>query len=508
MDADPVDASAATSQLDTKALSAAKITADDPMIGREVIGQYRIEKKIGSGGMGTVYLAQQTTVQRPAVIKVLKPQAAGKLDLPARFAIEARAASNLNHPNIVTVYNYGQMDDGTLFLAMEYLDGETLESRITRSGPLPVDRAVHVASQIARALGEAHAHGVVHRDLKPANIMLVARDGDPDFVKVLDFGIAKLDDAAVTSAGYVVGTPRYMSPEQLLGQALDRRSDIYSAGIVLYEMLAGVTPFSSETPIGWVRQHVDAVPKPPSAAGKGLKIPVAVERVVMRTIAKKPGDRPPSMEMLALDLVAALNAPTEPPWWRRAARVIAKGVGRAVVASVRFFVAFVRAFGSRGAKLARSIRSGATRGTRRAGSATWRSARRIAAITARSIRAVGSGLRRLAGFVVGGLSRAARAAWSGTARAARATGTGVRRFVLVPPERFGRWLVATRRRRTIAIVTVMLGVAGAVVAEVPTLREGLFGKAEIDVFGNSPKAKVTKPRHSGSTHAPAREKSR
>src|SRR5512135_381742 len=187
MAADPVNASAPTCQLDTKALSAAKSSAEDPSKD-PVIGQYRIEKKLGSGGMGSVYLVQQTTVQRPAVIKVLKTQSDDKLDLAARFAIEARAASNLNHPNIVTIYNYGQMEDGTLFLAMEYLEGETLEARIARCGQLSVDRAVHVATQIAHALGEAHAHGVVHRDLKPANVMLVERAGDPDFVKILDFG--------------------------------------------------------------------------------------------------------------------------------------------------------------------------------------------------------------------------------------------------------------------------------------------------------------------------------
>jgi serine/threonine-protein kinase len=158
----------------------------DPMIGREVIGQYRIEKKLGDGGMGAVYLAEQTSVARPAVIKVLKSQLGGSSEGTARFAVEAKAASGLNHPNIVTIYNYGAMEDGTLFLAMEYLAGETLADRIARCGHLPADRAVRIASQIASALGEAHAQ---------------ERAGEADFVKVLDFGIAKLDDAVVTSAG-------------------------------------------------------------------------------------------------------------------------------------------------------------------------------------------------------------------------------------------------------------------------------------------------------------------
>jgi len=240
---------AATCPLDTKALAAVKFRADeDPFVGREVIGQYRIEKKLGEGGMSTVYLAQQTTVQRPAVIKVLKTQVDDKS--AERFAIEARAASNLNHPNIVTIYNYGQMDDGTLFLAMEYIDGETLESRIARCGPLPVDRAVHVASQIASALGEAHASGVIHRDLKPANVMIVDRAGEPTFVKVLDFGIAKMLDEVpereLTQAGQVVGTPTYMAPEQARGEKnVDGRADLYGVGAILYRMVTGQRPYTA-----------------------------------------------------------------------------------------------------------------------------------------------------------------------------------------------------------------------------------------------------------------------
>jgi eukaryotic-like serine/threonine-protein kinase len=299
---DPANTQAATQRL---ALAVAPRGGDgaDPMIGREVIGQYRIEKKIGSGGMGAVYLAQQTSVARPAVIKVLRSQLGGSSEGTARFAVEAKAASSLNHPNIVTIYNYGEMEDGTLFLAMEYIEGETLARRLERCGQLAPDRAVHIAVQIASALGEAHAHGVVHRDLKPQNVMLVDRAGEPDFVKVLDFGIAKLDDARVTSAGYVVGTPQYMSPEQLLGKRLDGRSDIYSVGIVLYEMLVGASPFSSETPIGWMHQHVDVAPKPP-------KISASLDGAVLRALAKAPTDRPRSMELFALELAAALNAPS------------------------------------------------------------------------------------------------------------------------------------------------------------------------------------------------------
>jgi serine/threonine protein kinase len=340
---DPTVAHAPTQRLGSR--------AEDSLIGRDVIGQYRIERKLGVGGMGAVYLAQQTSVSRPAVIKVLRSQS----EDPARFAVEAKAASRLNHPNIVTIYNYGEMEDGTLFLAMEYIEGETL-AQVIDCGRLPVDRAVRIVMQIAGALGEAHAHGIVHRDLKPANVMLVSRAGDQDFVKVLDFGIAKVDDAGVTSTGYVVGTPRYMSPEQLLGKRLDFRSDVYSLGIVLYEMLAGVTPFSSDTPMGWMHQHVDVAPRPPSEMAKGGKIPAALERVVLHALAKAPSDRPSSMEMFSLDLAAAMNAPIEPPpppRWKHALGAFARGV----VAASRFLVALAIAFGARSRVLARTVGS-------------------------------------------------------------------------------------------------------------------------------------------------------
>jgi serine/threonine-protein kinase len=369
---DPANAQAPTELLGAKSHTA------DPMIGREVIGQYRIEKKLGVGGMGAVYLAQQISVARPAVIKVLRSQIGGSSEGTARFGVEAKAASSLNHPNIVTIYNYGTMEDGTLFLAMEYIEGETLARRIERCGALPVDRAVHIALQIASALGEAHVRGIVHRDLKPQNVMLVARAGEPDFVKVLDFGIAKIDDAGVTTAGYVVGTPRYMSPEQLLGKQIDGRSDIYSAGIVLYEMLVGASPFSSETPVGWVHQHVDAPPKPPSVVAKYGKISAPLDGVVLRALAKAPADRPRSMEMFALELVAALNAPLEPPRWRRV-----------VAATSRILVARVwkiaRAIGSGAWWILRVIGSGLRRGTRSTGSGAWRCLRTIGSVPRRVV---------------------------------------------------------------------------------------------------------------------------
>ena len=479
-----------TSVLQPTRLLGAELTSDrsgavDPMIGREVIGQYRIEKKLGVGGMGTVYLAQQTSVSRPAVIKVLRAQDSSSADGIARFAIEARAASSLNHPNIVTIYNYGAMEDGTLFLAMEYIEGETLADRLARCGRLSVDRAVHIATQIASALGEAHARGVVHRDLKPANVMLVPRAGAPDFVKVLDFGIAKTADAGVTSTGYVVGTPRYMSPEQLLGKKLDCRSDIYSAGVVLYEMLAGVTPFQSETPMGWMHQHVEVQPKPPSTMARACKIPAPVERVVMRTLAKAPADRPPSMDMLALDLVAALNAPAEPlppPWWRRA-----------VTSGGRLAVAFLIAVASRVWWSLRAL----GRGTKRFVLTVGARARSVG-------RAIGSRARMLAGALGAAARRlrtsqaAGRLPAGGSPHRPPAPSAAARRPVPAPARPpVGRWasLLRTPVRRLAVALVVLIAYAGLIVALFPAVREDL---------GLAPAALADKP----ATDKPAADKTK
>ena len=502
------DALEPTQQLNTEVTQTRG--AEDPLIGRQVIGQYRIEKKIGVGGMGAVYLAQQTSVSRPAVIKVLRSQHGGSSeDGTARFAVEAKAASSLNHPNIVTIYNYGAMEDGTLFLAMEYIAGETLAERLNRCGPLPVDRAVHIATQIARALGEAHAHGVVHRDLKPANVMLVDRAGEPDFVKVLDFGIAKVDDAGVTSTGYVVGTPRYMSPEQLLGKRLDCRSDIYSAGIVLYEMLAGVTPFQSETPMGWMHQHLEVPPKPPSALAKGGKIPAPVESVVLRALAKAPADRPPSMEMFALDLVAALNAPTEPPpppWWRRAAVRAARLVAAVLVALASGTWRCVRVIGSGMRRLVRAIGSGTWRCVRAIGSGTWRCVRAIG--SGRFLRAIGSGTWRGVRAIGSGTWRSLRALGATTRKPPSAVGPATPRLVPTPVRPativHGRSaaMLATPLRRVLLALAIVLAFAGLLVVLFPAVR------ADFGLGGDDKPAVNKTKRHPAPSPTPARERPR
>ncbi len=281
---------------------------DDPFIGRELIGQYVIRERIGDGGMGAVYRAEQPSVGRDAAIKVLHPSLSSAPGMTERFQQEARAASQLNHPHIVTIYNYGSMDDGTLFLAMEYLDGVSLQKLVAR-GPLPPERAVRIAAQIADSLDEAHRNGVVHRDLKPHNVMIVQRGQQEDFVKVLDFGIAKVQGVDMTSEGLLCGTPRYMSPEQLRGEKVDGRSDLYAVGVVLFEMLAGRTPFEADSILGFAHKHMNEPPPSLSEVARRQKVPKALEDLVQRLLAKDPADRPQSAGELSSALATAMEEP-------------------------------------------------------------------------------------------------------------------------------------------------------------------------------------------------------
>jgi serine/threonine protein kinase len=281
----------------------------DPLIGVEVIGQYVIRSKLGKGGMGAVYLADQKSVGRRAVIKVLHPALSRDPEIQSRFETEARAACQLNHPNIVTVFNYGAMDDGTLFLAMEHLDGETLAEAAAKRLPLP--RVVNIVSQIASALGEAHRRGVVHRDVKPTNIMLVSRDEQDDFVKVLDFGIAHIDGTRVTATGDICGTPTYMSPEQIRGKAVDGRSDLYSLGCMLFELLTGKVPFEGGNTIALAYMHTHEDPPRPSSVAPKANIPLALDAFVARALAKNPADRPRDAAAFRDELCAAVAPEAE-----------------------------------------------------------------------------------------------------------------------------------------------------------------------------------------------------
>ena len=265
-------------------------TVIDPLIGAVVGERYRIVSRIGVGGMGAVYRAEHTMMRRDLAIKVLLSELGGREEFARRFEREAESASRLAHPNIITVTDFGRTPDGALFLAMEFLAGDSLTSLIDQ-GPLPRERALAIVRQILRALDHAHAAGVVHRDLKPDNIMLVERDGQRDVVKILDFGIAKVTEPAsgqevLTQAGVIFGTPEYLSPEQAVGEGVDARADLYAAGVILYEMLAGRRPFESEDKVKIISMHLSHAPPRIREANPTVDVPFALEQVVLQALEK------------------------------------------------------------------------------------------------------------------------------------------------------------------------------------------------------------------------------
>jgi len=262
------------------------------------LGQYEILREIGRGGMAIVYLARQPSLGRHVALKVLHPHLAGDTTLVARFQREARTAARLQHPNIITIYEVGQQG-GYYFIAMEYLTGQPLSEVIRRRGALPLRRVIHIAQQVAAALDYAHSQGFVHRDIKPSNIIV----GQGDSIKLTDFGIAKSrHDARLTITGSLLGTPYYMSPEQAQGQVVDYRADIYSLGVVCYEMLTGRVPFGGETP-AVLHAHVYETPLPMRSLNR--RLPAEVEKAVGRALAKEPGNRYRSAGELANALEAA-----------------------------------------------------------------------------------------------------------------------------------------------------------------------------------------------------------
>ncbi|MBL8956266.1 MAG: protein kinase [Myxococcaceae bacterium] len=265
---------------------------------------------LGEGGMGKVYKANQIALDKPIVLKVLRQALLSDERTVARFQREAKAASRLNHPNSIGVIDFGQTEDGALYMAMEFVNGKDLHHILSREWPLPEARIVRIVSQVLSALSDAHKASVIHRDLKPENIMVEQRRGDPDFVKVLDFGIAKImdgsgeDGPALTRAGFVCGTPEYMSPEQARGAQLDPRSDLYAVGVILYQLTSGLLPFDSDSAVGFATKHLTEVPPPPSKRRPEARISPAMERVIMRALAKDPGDRPQNAESFRAELLA------------------------------------------------------------------------------------------------------------------------------------------------------------------------------------------------------------
>ncbi len=282
------------------------------LVGEVLDGRYQVEERLGAGGMGVVYRASHVELGRRFAVKVLKKEFGTDQEAVERLAREARATSSLGHPNIVNVVDFGALADGSPYFVMEYLEGETLTSRMAREGALPLEVALDIAEQVAEALQAAHRLGIVHRDLKPDNVFLVP-SAEGVRVKLLDFGVAKVLGAArkLTRTGIVFGTPQYMSPEQAAGQAVDHRADIYALGLVLYEMLTGRVPFQGDTFMGVLSQHMFDPPAPPSQVlGRPLG---PVEHVVLRALEKNPDARHPDVAELLRDLRAVRDGTYQAP---------------------------------------------------------------------------------------------------------------------------------------------------------------------------------------------------
>jgi serine/threonine-protein kinase len=271
------------------------MTMFDTLINTLFDGRYRIMRKLGSGGMADVYLAEDEELGRRVAIKILNDRHANDDSFVERFRREAKNAAGLSHPNIVSIYDRGEAE-GTYYIAMEYLDGRSLKELVVARGPLPIPDAIDAIRQVLAALRFAHRKGIVHRDIKPHNVMADA-DGR---LKVTDFGIARAGVSQMTEAGSIIGTAQYLSPEQARGAPVDQRSDLYSVGVVLYEMLTGTTPFSGESPVEIAMKHLSDPPRPPSV--QRPDIPPDLDMVVLRALAKNPEDRFQTAEELDAEL--------------------------------------------------------------------------------------------------------------------------------------------------------------------------------------------------------------
>jgi serine/threonine-protein kinase len=285
-----------------------KVPSEEQAIGRTLDGKYRIDGFLKRGGMGSVYRGTHVLLNKPVAIKLIRPELVTSHDIVERFFREARAAAKLSHPNIVTVHDLGQTEDGTLYIIMEIVDGQSLKDLIVAHGPWAPARALRFARGVASALSVAHRNGIIHRDLKPQNIMVFQDSEGNESPKLLDFGIAKTlepDSPALTSTGMVLGTPHYMSSEQAKGMPADQRSDIYALGVILYEMLVGKVPFDDKSIPSILVKHLTEPPRPPSSLRSD--IPREVETLVLRCLEKDPDKRFQSADDLGKALAARVE---------------------------------------------------------------------------------------------------------------------------------------------------------------------------------------------------------
>jgi eukaryotic-like serine/threonine-protein kinase len=296
------------------------MAVSDTLIGTVFDGRYRIIRKLGAGGMADVYLAEDQELGRHVAIKILNDRHAADDSFIERFRREAKNAAGLSHPNIVSIYDRGEAE-GTYYIAMEYLDGRSLKELIVGRGPAPVKTAIDYARQILAAVGFAHKHGIVHRDIKPHNV-LVGAEGR---LKVTDFGIARSGASQMTEVGSIIGTAQYLSPEQARGAQVDQTSDLYSVGVVLYEMLTGQVPFTGDTPLEIAMKHLSEVPRPPSELRP--EVPHDLDSVVLRALAKDPGERYQSADEVDADLARVLEGLPVDPDTETAATAVLAGSG-------------------------------------------------------------------------------------------------------------------------------------------------------------------------------------
>jgi serine/threonine protein kinase len=292
--------------------------ADDPLIGTVVSDRYRIIRKVGEGGMGAVYQAEHALIEKRVALKVLFQDLSRRPDLVARFLQEAKSASRIGQENVIDISDFGQSAEGLVYIAMEFLEGQDLGRALKTERVMPWLRARPILMQIAKALRAAHATGIIHRDMKPENVFLVQREGRPDFVKVLDFGIAKVVSAELnegprlTQTGMIFGTPEYMSPEQAQGHPPDHRVDVYAVGCIMYHLLTGSVPFTADSFMGILTKHLLEPVVPPRQRRPDLDIPAEVEAVCLRALEKDRDKRWPDMDAFYRALGAAGDAPFEP----------------------------------------------------------------------------------------------------------------------------------------------------------------------------------------------------